>query len=86
MALESKGLATENSRIKMRVFTSNSVENKGWFSPVKENRKPTAEIIEGMRRRFLTKVAEGTVKINARINVIIFYDAYSGAEIERFKP
>ena len=86
MALESKGLANDKSRIKMWVYTTKSVENKFWFSPAKENRKPTAEIIEGMKRRFLNNLASGAMQINAKVNVIIWYDVFTGIELERYKP
>ena len=85
--LNNKGLATENSRIKMRVFTTNKDENKCQKSPKKENKKPTTEIIEGMKKRFQKKCNDGKIAINAKINVIIWYDMFNGAtEIERFKP
>lgn len=84
--LQPKGLATENSRIKMRVFTTNKDQNKCWYSPDKENKKPVSEIIEGMKRRFQKSCNEGKSGINARINVIVWYDMFNGAnEVERFK-
>jgi hypothetical protein len=84
--LQSKGLATEKSRIKMRVFTTKKEENKCWYSPAKENKKPTAVIIEGMKQRFQKNISEGKLTINARINVVIFYDMFNGeTELERFK-
>jgi len=86
MPLESKGLATEKSRIKMRVYTTRKDENKCWFSPAKENKKANAEIIKGMKDRFFKNLSSGATVVNAKINCLIWYDAYTGAELDKFKP
>lgn len=85
MPLQSKGMANEKSRIKMRVFTTNKEENKCWYSPAAENKKSNSEIIEGMKTRFSNNIAKGNLVINARINCIIFYDAFTGNELQKFK-
>ena len=86
MPLQEKGIANENSRIKMKVLTSRKPENKCWFSPADENKKPTAQIIEGMKNRFLNNLAAGRVNINAKINWLIWYDAFTGVELDKYKP
>ena len=87
MALASKGIANESSRIKMRVFTSVREENKCWFSPADENKKPTDEIINGMKERFLNNLSSGAIVINAKINWLIWYDVHNGGqELDKFKP
>ena len=41
------------SKIKMVILTTQTEKNKVWWSPLKENHKPTKKIIEGMVGRFL---------------------------------
>ena len=86
MALASKGIANESSRILMLIMTSNGCENGSWFSPADENHKSNTFIIEGMKKRYLKRIAEGKTGISGKINVLIWIDVYTKDEIERFKP
>ena len=48
----------EKSKIKMVVLMPGKETNICWYSPVKQNKKPSEEIITGMLRRFLDKKHE----------------------------
>ena len=68
MAFASKEL----SKIKMVALTANHQSNITWYSPVDQNKKPSTDIIEGMKRRFSDNVSKG--KIQATIQVVQFYE------------
>lgn len=58
------------SKIKMVILTTRTEENKVWYSPIKQNHKPTKAIIEGMVRRF---AENPTLKLIT--NKLQFYEA-----------
>jgi hypothetical protein len=68
----------EKSKIKMVILTKPKEENKVWYSPVKQNKKPEKTIIEGMLRRFQNS------SLFAITNVVQFYDMETNSLIAKF--
>ncbi|WP_035677894.1 hypothetical protein [Flavobacterium limnosediminis] len=56
----------EKSKIRMVVLTGHKEENKVFYSPIQENRKPSMQIIGGMLGRLKDKIG--------KYNVIQFYE------------
>jgi len=60
---------SQQSKIKMMIMTKAGHKNLVWWSPVKQNRKRSELIINGMVKRFMTQTE--IVKIT---NVLMFYE------------
>ena len=71
----------ELSKIKMVALTANNQPNITWHSPVDQNKKPSTDIIAGMKRRFSDNVSKG--KVQAKVQVVQFYE--NGSLIDEYK-
>ena len=73
------GIDKQKSDIKMVILTKNGKANQPWYSFIKLNGRPAAEIIKGMKERF-----EGHALANDA-QVLQFYDNKTGHLIDEYK-